>query len=120
MFKYGGLVVLTVILRVVGTLMLLGGIVAAVFGLSGLVLDTMIHPNPLDPLVIRGWLRLTLGIASIITGFGMLLYGQLLLLMINIADNSHQLKAIAQESQMTNNLLAEMLETLDQKKRIAA
>jgi hypothetical protein len=93
MVRYGALLVLTVLLRVTGTLMLLGGLVAVILGFA----EVMRHELDFaDQAIMLGWFEFALGVVSTITGFGMLVYGQVLLLMITVADNTRPIKELAE------------------------
>jgi hypothetical protein len=91
--RYGALLVLTVLLRVTGTLMLLGGLVAVILGFAEIARHTLSYA---DQAAMLGWFKFTLGVVSTITGFGMLVYGQVLLLMITVANNTRPIKELAE------------------------
>jgi hypothetical protein len=93
MVRYGALLVLTVLLRVTGTLMLLGGLVAVILGFAEIMRHEL---NFADQAIMLGWFKFTLGVVSTITGFGMLVYGQVLLLMITVANNTRPIKELAE------------------------
>jgi len=93
MIRYGALLVLTVLLRVTGSLMLLGGLVAVVLGFADIIRHDL---NLADQGTMIGWFKFTLGVVSAITGFGMLVYGQVLLLMITVANNTRPIKELAE------------------------
>lgn len=91
--RYGALLVLTVLLRVTGSLMLLGGLVAVILGFADIIRHDL---NLADQATMIGWFKFTLGVVSAITGFGMLVYGQVLLLMITVANNTRPIKELAE------------------------
>lgn len=91
--QYGALLVLTVLLRLTGSLMLLGGLAAAILGFADIVRHNL---NLADQETMIGWFKFTLGVVSAITGFGMLVYGQVLLLMITVANNTRPIKELAE------------------------
>ena len=93
MVRYGALLVLTVLLRITGSLMLLGGLVAVILGFADIIRHDL---NYADPAAMIGWFKFTLGVVSAITGFGMLVYGQVLLLMITVENNTRPIKELAE------------------------
>ena len=104
MVRNSGLLVLTVLLRVTGTLMLLGGVVAVIMGFADIVRHEL---NYADPATMLGWFKFTLGVVSAITGFAMLIYGQVLLLMITLANNTRPIKELAENAKTTTAFLSE-------------
>jgi hypothetical protein len=93
MVRYGALLVLTVLLRVTGSLMLLGGLAALILGFVDIIRHDL---NYADQAAMLGWFKFTLGVVSAITGFGMLVYGQVLLLMITVENNTRPIKELAE------------------------
>jgi hypothetical protein len=109
MVRNSGLLVLTVLLRVTGTLMLLGGLVAVIMGFADIVLHEL---NYADPATMLGWFKFTLGVVSAITGFAMLIYGQVLLLMITLANNTRPIKELAENTKTTTAFLSEAMKRI--------
>jgi hypothetical protein len=93
MVRYGALLVLTVLLRVTGSLMLLGGLAALILGFVDIIRHDL---NYTDQAAMLGWFKFTLGVVSAITGFGMLVYGQVLLLMFAVENNTRPIKELAE------------------------